>query len=106
MAFAHLDCMSVVPLACLSFLKIAPALPLGCDIMNVDTTTMSFDAISAAESVSSLCNVAKLIQGANRWISPCHWGHRVIGAMTRVAFETNACLLEELVQATADGGGT
>lgn len=51
------------------------------------SSTMSLDAISAADSVSSLWRVTKDIHGAKRAISLAHCGQSVIGATTRVAFE-------------------
>ena len=86
---------------------------------------MSFEAISAAEFVSSLWRVKYFIHGANRCISVCHWGlirdnrgegykhelwieeeyisvihytyHKVMGAISKVALLRKANLLLELV---------
>jgi hypothetical protein len=56
-------------------------------MMKVKTKTISFYAISAVDSVSSLWRVMNNIHGANCAISLAHCGQRVIGATTRVAFE-------------------
>ena len=72
---------------------------------NVLMTTMSFDAISAMDAFSSLCNVIKDIHGANLSISDCHCGQSVIGAMTKVPLERKPFPLV-LKHSVKDGGGT